>query len=119
MAVSAVAVFMLRGDAASHAYVYRDGELIERINLSAVFEPYSFDVEYESGVNVIAVENGRIRVSAADCQDGSCVRQGWISAGAIPIICLPHRLVIELVRSEAPELDAVARARFGSWLKLR
>ena len=57
----------------------------------------SFTLEDGSGANTVQVERGRIRISAADCPDQVCVKQGWISGGAVPIICLPHRLTIEIV----------------------
>ena len=91
------------------ARIYVDGELIETIDLSVVVEPYSFLVEGYTGTNTIAVENKRIRVSESDCPDGSCIRQGWISGGITPIVCLPHKLVIELSAGAMPEVDAIAR----------
>ena len=107
--ISVVAAFMLRQAPANTARIIQDGKVIEVLSLSAVSEPYTFTVEYENGTNVIAVEKGRIRVKEADCHDGSCIRQGWISGGATPIVCLPHRLVIELEKSENPEVDAIER----------
>ena len=53
------------------------------------------------------MEPGRIRVSAADCPDQVCVEQGYISDGTVPIVCLPHGLVIEIVGGEEP-LDGAA-----------
>ncbi|MBQ8509428.1 MAG: NusG domain II-containing protein [Clostridia bacterium] len=44
------------------------------------------------------MESGRIRVSAADYPDQVCVHQGWQSTGAMPIVCLPNKLVIQLVQ---------------------
>ena len=53
------------------------------------------------------MEKGRIRVSKADCPDQICANQGWISDGAVPIICLPHKLMIEIVGGGG-ELDGGA-----------
>ena len=105
----AAAAFALRQGRAERARIYLDGELIETIDLSAVAEPYTLVVESDGGENVIAVENGRIRVLEADCPDGACVRQGWIGNGVTPIVCLPHGLVIELDRGKKQDIDAVAR----------
>ena len=107
--MSIATAFLLRRGSANQAYVYLDGEMIESLDLSLVAEPYSFTVECEDGINVITVENGRICISDADCPDGSCIRQGWISGGATPIVCLPHKLVIELVNAVPPDVDAIAR----------
>ena len=84
-----------------------DRVLLEEIDLDRVAEPYSFTLEDGSGANTVQVERGRIRISAADCPDQVCVKQGWISGGAVPIICLPHRLTIEIVDGGG-DLDGAA-----------
>ncbi len=90
------------------ARIYKDGALMETIDLSAVKEPYSFTIDGESGSNTILVEPGRIRVSEADCPDQVCVNAGWLNGGA-PIVCLPHRLVIELADDSESEFDTVSQ----------
>ncbi len=98
VAGSAVFILLQRGRApAPVARISRDGVLLEEIDLSRVDEPYSLPLEDESGRNVLSVERGRVCVSEADCPDQVCVKQGWVSNGAAPIVCLPHKLVVELV----------------------
>ena len=107
-AVSAAYIlFRDAGTAGPVARVTRDGVLLEEIDLSRVDAPYSLTFEDGSGSNTVLVERGRIRVSEADCPDQICVHQGWISDDLIPIICLPHRLLIEVVGAGG-ELDAGA-----------
>ena len=100
--ISAAALFVLAGGKqGGTAIVRHDGKVLETIGLDAVKESYTFAVEGKNGAhNEITVENGRIRVSAANCPDQVCVRQGWISSSGIPIVCLPHGLVIEIVEGE-------------------
>ena len=105
--ISAAAGAILRQVPANEAHIYQNGKLIEKIDLSAITAPYYFSAESETGINVIAAETGRIRVSEADCPDGTCIRQGWVSSGTTPIICLPHRLVIRLIGSKSPDIDAL------------
>ena len=78
------------------ARIYVDGELIREIDLDALAAPERFTVATDRGENVVLAEPGRIRVESADCPDQVCVRAGWLSDSATPIVCLPHRLVIEL-----------------------
>ena len=99
-AVAASAAWLLFRDGGTPsptARISRDGVLLEEINLDQVDAPRSFVLEDESGRNTVAVEKGRIRVSEADCPDQVCVNRGWISDGTAPIICLPHKLMIEIV----------------------
>jgi len=92
---------------ATQASIYSEGLLIQKLDLAGVAEPFTLTVEGGGGFNIIAVERGRIRVSDADCPDGSCVRQGWVSGGVTPIVCLPHRLVIALEGGSANGVDAI------------
>lgn len=59
------------------------------------------------GENTVTVSGGRICVSAADCPDKTCVRQGWVSDSGTPIVCLPHQLTI-LVKGGGSDVDALA-----------
>ena len=89
------------------ARITQYGAVLEEIELDKVEAPYTLTFEDGSGRNVVTVEKGRIRVSEADCPDQICVYQGWISDSALPIICLPHRLVVEIV-GDGGELDGGA-----------
>ncbi len=84
------------------AEIYVDGTLYKTVDLSA---PTSFTVTTEHGYNEICVSDGKISVVAADCPDKVCVNSGWINGGAVPIICLPHRLEIRIV-SKQDDIDA-------------
>lgn len=109
-AVAASAAVLLlrgRGEDRPAARITRDGVLLEEIDLNKVDQPYTLTFEDESGSNTISVERGRIRVSEADCPDRVCVNQGWISDGTVPIVCLPHRLMVE-IRGGGGELDGGA-----------
>lgn len=110
LAGSVAAWLLLAGrTAGGMAKVYQDGTLLYTIDLRTVEEAYTISVEDpDGGYNIIAVEPGRIRVLEADCPDQVCVRQGWISTSAAPVVCLPHGLVIEITGGEG-NMDAVVR----------
>lgn len=82
--------------AGATAEIWLDGELVETIDLGAVTIAYDLVFETEYGRNVVHVEHGAISVSEADCPDQVCVEQGAISGPGIPVVCMPHRLVIEI-----------------------
>lgn len=67
-----------------------------------------FTVEAYGGSNVIEIKDGRIRVQSADCPDKTCVRMGWLDSAAMPVVCLPHHLVIAFTDGE-DGVDAVAK----------
>ena len=109
-AVGASAAFILLGNKETNspiARITRDGVLLEEIERDKVTGPYSFTLKDGSGTNTVLVEKGRIRISEADCPDQICVNQGYISDGTVPIVCLPHKLIIEITGAEG-DLDGGA-----------
>lgn len=91
---------------ASAAEIVQDGNVIQTVDLSSVSEPYDITLRTEDGgYNTIHVEQGSIRVSEADCPDRLCVKQGEITNGIYPIVCLPHRLTVRIVENSG--IDAV------------
>lgn len=95
-----------------------DGEVLETLELAEAFAQeravyYRFLFE-EGGVvwekyeempavpagvsyNVLCIAGGEIRMESADCRDQICVRHRPISGGGESIICLPHRLAVEVM----------------------
>ena len=105
-----VSFFMPTGGKIANIYV--DGECIRSVDLSDVSESFEFDVETPAGTNRIRVEKGRICVISADCPDEVCVKTSWIGDSSMPIVCLPHRLVIKIEKqgkAGSGEFDAAAR----------
>lgn len=97
------ALLMRNGDA-KIARIYRHGELVREIDLSMVYAPYEFTLEYTEGYNIIRVEPGAISVADADCSDHTCINQGRLTGGMTPIVCLPHGIVIQLEEAaEGPD----------------
>lgn len=84
------------------AEIYSNGELYGVFPLN---EERSFTIEDGSGYNKVEIRDGAIAVTDADCPDRVCVHTGAISDGAVPIVCLPHRLEIKI--ASADEVDAV------------
>ena len=99
-----LAHFLSQGSVAT---VYHDNTPIKIIDLDRVVAPYSFVVTGEGGAeNVVLVEPGKISIQSATCPDQTCVHQGPITDGTHPIICLPHRIVIQIGRGPDDFADA-------------
>lgn len=58
-------------------------------------------ISSSAGSNTIVVENGTVRVSDADCPNHDCVNQGAISKAGQQIVCLPHKLTIDISDKDA------------------
>lgn len=76
------------------AVVYRDGEEIYRLDLGE--ETHLTLKSSEGQKNEIEIKGGKASVTSADCPDQICVKQGAISEKGETIVCLPHKLVIEI-----------------------
>lgn len=48
------------------------------------------------GTNTIVVEDGAVRMAAADCPNGTCLLTEPLRTPGAQIICLPHQLWIEV-----------------------
>lgn len=74
--------------------ILQDGTVLYCMDLSET-EDQSFEITSEAGTNVITIQDHSIRVSSADCADQTCVHMGSLSDNGLPIVCLPHKLVIQ------------------------
>ena len=64
---------------------------------------------YDGGKNYLVIEDGQAYLEDATCPDHLCVNMGKISEVGQSIICLPNRVVVEVVGdSAAPEYDTLA-----------
>lgn len=86
-----------------------DGEIVEAIELGQ--DQQQFLIETRHGMNWVEMKDGSVRMLEADCPDQLCVWSGAISKVNETIVCLPHRLIVEIVqyKGEGAEIDAVVR----------
>ena len=90
------------------AVVNIDGQVYKKLSLNVNTELEIDKTAGVDGYNIFVIENGVVYMKDADCADKICVHQGRISKVGETIVCLPHKVVIE-IKGENPELDAVAQ----------
>lgn len=79
-----------------------DGEL---------FGTYSMEKEQEikiNDTNRLIIKGGKADMIEADCPDQICVNHKAISKNKETIVCLPNKVIVEIVGGENIEMDAVA-----------
>ncbi len=103
--ICAAAFLLLKGNDAqgTTAVIRVDGEVYEKIDLDAVAVAYDMEIKTQYGYNKLHIEHGAISITEADCRDHICVSQGRVSTSGVPIVCLPHRLTVEI---EGGDIDA-------------
>ena len=84
-----------------------DGEVIYE-GSAKESEPKRITVRSDGGENVILIDGSGVKVESADCPGGECVKMGCLKSAHLPIVCLPHRLVISF-GGASDELDAVSQ----------
>ena len=60
-------------------------------------QTYTYRDQAHDDINKIEVRDGQIAIVYANCGDQICVRKGYIGKTGQTIVCLPHRLVIEIM----------------------
>lgn len=95
--VLALAGFLIMGiwgkEAGSVAIITVDGEEYGRYALN---QEERIVLDTEQGHNVLVVSGEGIYMEEADCPDQICVHQGEIRMELETIVCLPHRIVVEI-----------------------
>ena len=99
-------LFAKNAEKGGTAVIYVDKETIARLSLE---NDIGYTVEAGGGYNVVEIENGMVSVSEADCRDKICVNHKSISMANESIICLPHKMVVEIEAGASSSVDAIAQ----------
>jgi hypothetical protein len=66
------------------------------------------------GTNLLIIQDGEAWVEEASCPDGLCKNMGKISQVGQSVICLPNKVVVEILDKEGevsgtPDVDVIVR----------
>ncbi len=98
--IGALVIFLLfKGSLKSgnKAVITVNGEKVSVLKLN---EERNETIKTENGVNTVKIKDGKASVEDADCPDKICVNHRPISKVGETIICLPHKLVVEIAEEE-------------------
>ncbi len=76
-----------------------------------LFGTYSLEKEQEikiNDTNYLIIKDGQADMVEANCPDQICVDHKSISKNKETIVCLPNKIIVEIVGGEDTEFDAVA-----------
>lgn len=82
-----------------------DGELYKKVKLN---DEKEIKIEREDGYNIIRVHDNGVEMTEANCPDQICVKSGFISKVGSTIVCLPHKIYVEIVGDMEDGLDAIS-----------
>ena len=89
----------------NYAIIKVDGKIHKKIDLSNVKNNEEVNLNLPNGKNTLLIKNNSIQMKSANCNDALCVKQGNISKVGQTIICLPHKLIIEIKGDELDSKD--------------
>lgn len=84
--------------------VVSEGKEVKRITWPA--KNQSFEVKNDLGYITVKIEDNKVSVVDADCHDKVCVNTKSIDQGGEMIVCLPHKIYVE-IQKETTNPDAL------------
>ena len=101
--------FIQKGEA-STVKISVDGKVYGKYSIN---KDEIIDIKTSKGRNVINIHNGCVEMEEADCPDKYCIKQGKIKNTGQTIVCLPHKVVVEIIKqnivNENNDVDAVVK----------
>lgn len=94
LAVALFLCFFLFKTDGKQVVITVDDEVFGRYSISIDQE---IEVKTKRGVNIVAISDGKVSVTAADCPDKYCVSHVAIDETGETVVCLPHRMIVEVV----------------------
>ena len=106
LALIAILVINLTKADGSKVVITVDSEIYQTLDLNT---DQTVTIEGNDGrLNVVEIKDGTVKMSQADCPDKLCVNHRDIHYNHETIVCLPNKVVLEIMDGEASELDMIA-----------
>ncbi len=101
IAAAGLLLFVLNREQGSTVLVKIDGAQIASYPLSENREIPIKTGDNDENINVLMIKDGKASISEADCPDKICVETRAVSFVGETVVCLPHKLVIEITNQNA------------------
>lgn len=104
--IGLLAVRAAQSGAGATVEITVDGEVYGDYDLD---KDQTIEIKNDLGYNKVVIADGTVDVTDADCRDKICVNHAKISKDNETIICLPHKLVVEIKGGSSASIDANAQ----------
>ena len=91
-----VASFSLQSGGAN-VVIAVDGKVYGTYSLN---KDQTIEIEQNGHYNRVEIKDGHVQMMESSCDNQICVMQGPISTHYIPIVCLPNKVVVEVLDDE-------------------
>ena len=103
-------LFTRNGEVGNQVRITLDGKEYGTYSLT---ENREIPIQSEYGCNIVQIKDGMVFMKDADCPDKYCIHQGKTARKNKSIVCLPHKLMVEVVEASkdksADGIDAIAQ----------
>lgn len=96
-----LSVCILRHSNKQAVEIVQDGTVLYTFDLNRAEDQALRVPAADGGYNLIVIKDGTICISEADCPDQTCVKMGVLKSDYLPIVCLPHKLIVRFAEGEA------------------
>lgn len=107
--IAALLLFLVmhltRGEDGNQIQITVDGTIYGTYSLA---KDQVIEVKEKDFYNRIRIQDGKAYMEEANCPDGYCEEQGKISGRTQTIVCLPHKLVVEVLDADGLEHDGAS-----------
>jgi hypothetical protein len=92
----------------TYAQITVDGKPYRTVELTE--ETQDIEIRTKFGYNLVRLSNNGVQMIDADCPDDLCIKMGFKDKIGETIVCLPNRVMVEVIgdHSGGGETDAVA-----------
>ena len=80
----------------------------EKFGSYHLYEDREVAIERDDHINKVTIKDGIVSMSFSNCHGQDCIHQGEISKTGETIICLPNKVVLEIIGGKA-EYDTIAK----------
>ena len=89
-----------------------NGEIVKIYGTYSLTKNQEIEIKTDKGKNIVWIHDNCVEMKEADCPDKYCVKQGKITKTRQNIVCLPHKIVVEIAVSDntkGNEADVIAK----------
>jgi hypothetical protein len=94
----------------TYAEITIEGKLYKKVPLSENMGEEELNIKTEYGYNLIKIKDQSVAIIDADCQDKICERPGFISKPGQSLVCLPHKMMVEIKGYDNTNSDEIIPA---------
>lgn len=103
LSITGIAALLIMQQKKGDRVIITSGEKEEIYSLN---DSRTIRIPFESdGYNTVVIRNGMVWVEEADCKNQICVKHKPISKNHESIVCIPHKLFIDVISSRNNDID--------------